>query len=104
MKRIAPIIIVVLCLALGGCVSWYAREDFDQYKGACATNEGNGRQTTMSTSQPSTTPAGPVDVAPQPVHQVEPGIGEVFYLHLNGKTYEAMKKTDGKVHVIQEVK
>jgi hypothetical protein len=94
---------VLVCLTLGGCVSWYAREDFDQYKGACATTEGNGRHTTMSTSQPSTAPAGPVDVEPQPVHQVEPGVGEVFILRVNGKSYEAMKKTDGKVYIIQEV-
>ena len=95
---------LALAFSIVGCISWYAREDFDQYKGACATTEGNGRHTTMSTSQPSTAPAGPVDVEPQPIRQSEPGVGEVFILRVNGKSYEAMKKTDGKVYVIQEVK
>jgi hypothetical protein len=105
MKRIAPIIIAVLCLTLGGCVSWYAREDFDQYKGACATSEGNGRTTNMAASQPVGTPAvGPVDVTPQPIYQADPSVGDIFNLRVNGKTYDAIRKTDGKVYIIREVK
>jgi hypothetical protein len=89
---------IVWLLVVGGCLSAFHREDVDNYDGACATAQGNGRQTTMSTSRPSTQPSI------TPIHQTEPGIGEVFNLRIKGKTYEAMKKTDGKVYILREVK
>ena len=97
MKRIAMFGVLV-CLTLGGCVSIFARKDHDRYEGASATFQGNGRTTTMVTSQPATQPAV------TPIKQSVPGVGEVFRLRVNGKTYNAMQKTDGKVYIIQEVR
>ena len=96
-------ILLVLCLAVGGCLSAFHREDVDDYDGASATVQGNGRQTTMATSQPDAQRAAPIPPL-IPIRQVDPSVGQVFNLRLNGKVYEAMKKTDGKVYILQEVK
>lgn len=96
------IVTLLVCLTLSGCLSMFARKDFDQYKGASATWEGNGRTTTMATSQPAIAPV--IEPVEQILRQTEPRIGEIFNLHLGGKVWEAMKKTDGKIYIIQEVR
>lgn len=103
MKKIG---ILMLCLLLGGCLSIFHRTDTDKYDGASATFEGNGRTTTMATSQPAATPTtAPAAIAPCPViQQVVPNVGEIFILDFGGRKYEAMKKTDGKVYIIEEIR
>ena len=54
------------------------------------------------TTQPSK--AVPVLTPLRPLRQLEPEVGEIFNLRIKGKVYEAMKKTDGKVYILQEVK
>jgi hypothetical protein len=87
---------IYVLMDVAGCLSAFHRVDLDQYNGASATYTGNGRTTTMSTSQPAVP-------APTPIIQREPNVGQVFILTLRGKSYEAMKKTDGKVYILQEV-
>jgi hypothetical protein len=89
------LILCALMLALTGCLSAFHRTDTDGYSWASAGYTGNGR--TTSASQPDET-------SPIPVIQQEPSIGQVFLLRLDGKIYEAMKKSDGRVYILKEVR
>jgi hypothetical protein len=91
---------ILLSLALGGCLSVLHRTDIDSYEGASGSFTGNGRQTTMTTS--ASAPA--VAPAPEPIVQRAPDTGKIFLIQVHGKTYRAMKKTDGRIYILSEVK
>jgi hypothetical protein len=82
------VLVVALVWALTGCLSAFHRVDTDKYDGAGASWSSNGRATTAS----------------QPTVQQEPEIGNVFVISVHGKNYQAEKKTDGRVYIIQEVR
>ena len=84
-------------LFLCGCLSYLHRIDTDQYVGASAAHTGNARDTGMATSQPATQPAC------APGEQVTPD-GPSFILHYQGKTFEAVRGTDGRIYIIREVR
>lgn len=89
---------LALCFLGFGCLSAFHRTEVDRFEGASATYQGAGRDTSYSTTQPT---SGPAEATTQ-VRQREPALGEVFRLHIHGKVFEGMKMTDGKVHILQE--
>lgn len=107
--------IIALCgfaLLVGGCITSFHRTDTDWYVGAKSSYTGNGRSTAMTTSQPATIthdgvtsqPTEAPVIPPRTLKQVEPSVGQVFILKVHGKAYEAMKKTDGRVYIIREIR
>jgi CspA family cold shock protein len=94
--RLLSILLVLAVLLLGGCLSALHRADFDKFTAEGGSHTGNGRSTTLSTSQPA-----PVA---EPIRQREPAIGEVIIVVIRGTKYEAVRKTDGRLYIIQEVK
>ena len=101
MNRI--LMVAILAVFLGGCLSAFERVDIDQYEGASATWEGNGRTTSMiTTSQPTGQPVI-INSPPERITQKEPAVGVVFTLRIGNRAYEAMKKTDGKIYILREI-
>jgi hypothetical protein len=93
-------VLVVLMLPLFGCLSAAHRVDHDVFIGAGGSHDGNGRTTTLSASQPS--PHFPDMSAP--IIQREPAVGDVAVVVVRGVRYEVIRKTDGKLYVLREVK